>query len=283
MASAQAKDPRFAPPVQTALRLPGSFRPAPVAFLNRRAPRQREQMDDLDAGGPALIRALEDLRWVNRWLGGYASVQHALRPLVKRCRGRREHPNGVTRRGPPLRLLDLGAGGADLPAHLVRWADGQGVPLRVTALDANPHAVRYARQALARRLPAYLRARVKVEEGEALALPFADDRFEVATASLFMHHFDAENAVRLLREMQRVASAGIVVSDLHRHPAAYVGVKALAALRPGTSAMFRHDAPLSVRRGYRRRELQALAERAGLVGVRLRWHWAFRWVLTTIM
>ena len=27
-------------------------------------------------------RALEDLRWVNRWLGGYTSVQHALRLLL---------------------------------------------------------------------------------------------------------------------------------------------------------------------------------------------------------
>ena len=243
-----------------------------MPFLRKRAPRQQEQMDDLDAGGDSLARALEDLHWTNRWLGGYASVQRPLRPLVMQRRGHAE----------PLRLVDLGTGGADLPTHLVRWTDGLGVPLEVTALDANPHTVYYARRRLARRLPAYLRARVEVQEGDALALSFADDRFDVATASLFMHHFDAANAVQLLREMQRVASQGIVVSDLHRHPAAYLGVKAVAALRPSTSAMFEHDAPLSVRRGYRRSELQELAERAGLTGAEIRWHWAFRWVLSTV-
>ncbi len=40
--------------------------------------------------------------------------------------------------------------------------------------------------------------------------------------------------------------------------------------------MFRHDAPLSVRRAFRRAELAALADRAGLDGV-ITWHWAFRW------
>ena len=229
-------------------------------------------MDDLDAGGPALEAALEDLRWANRWLGGHASVQQALRPLVKERRERRQ----------PLRLVDLGAGGGDLAAQLVRWGDSQGVPLEVTALDANPHAVRYARRMLDHRLPPYLSARVEVREGDALALPFDDDRFDGAVAALFMHHFDAERAVRLLQEMRRVASEGLVVSDLHRHPAAYFGVKALAALRPDVSDMFAHDAPLSVRRGYRREELRALAERAGLVGAQLRWRWAFRWVLSTV-
>lgn len=229
-------------------------------------------MDDLDADGAALEGALDDLRWTNRWLGGWTSVQQVLRPLVKRHRQART----------PLRLADLGTGGADLPARLVRWADGQGVPLEVVALDANPHAVAYARAWLDRRLPPYLRARVEVREGNALDLSFENGAFDVATAALFLHHFDEEGATRLLGEMRRVAARGLIVSDLHRHPAAYLGVKALAAARPGTSEMFAHDAPLSVRRGWKRGELRTLAERAGLDGATVRWHWAFRWVLSTV-
>jgi ubiquinone/menaquinone biosynthesis C-methylase UbiE len=230
-------------------------------------------MDDFDqAEGAALAGALDDLHWANRWLGGYASVRAALRPLVKKHRGRSE----------PLRIIDLGAGGGDLAARLVRWSDRQGAPLRVTALDANLHAVHRARRTLDRRLPDYLRARVQVEEGDALALAVPDAHFDAATALLVMHHFDAPRAADLLREMHRVSRRGLVVSDLHRHPAAYLGVKALAKARPGTSAMFAHDAPLSVRRGYRRSELRALAERAGLPHAQIRWRWAFRWVVSTV-
>ncbi|PSQ99992.1 MAG: methyltransferase type 11 [Bacteroidetes bacterium QS_9_68_14] len=243
-----------------------------IISLDERAPRHQEQMDDLGAGGAALDGALADLRWANRWLGGWASVRQALRPLVKASRAARA----------ALRLVDLGTGGADLPARLVRWADGQGVPLKVVALDANPHAVAFARAWLDRRLPPYLRARIEVREGDALDLAFEEGAFDVALAALFLHHFDAAGAARLLGEMDRVATRGLVVSDLHRHPAAYLGVKALAKARPGTSAMFAHDAPLSVRRGYRRAELRALATRADLNGAAVRWRWAFRWVLSTV-
>jgi SAM-dependent methyltransferase len=254
-----------------------------VAFLETRASRRQERMDDFDqAEGAALAGAFDGLDWANRWLGGYASVQAALRPLVKRRRGMiRKGPAHRGRSG-SLHLLDVGAGGGDLAARLVRWADGQGAPMEVTALDANPHAVRHARAALDRRLPAYLRARVRVEEGDALALPFASDQFDAATALLVMHHFDAPAATDLLREMDRVSARGLVVSDLHRHAAAYLGVKALAKMRPGASAMFAHDAPLSVRRGYRRPELRALADRAGLPDAQIRWRWAFRWVVSTV-
>ena len=93
------------------------------------------------------------------------------------------------------------------------------------------------------------------------------------SASLFLHHFPPEDVARLLREMGRVARV-VVVNDLHRHPLAYHAIRTLARLSP--SEMFRHDAPMSVRRGFTGPELDALLAEAGLVATR-RWRWAFRW------
>jgi predicted nuclease with RNAse H fold len=45
--------------------------------------------------------------------------------------------------------------------------------------------------------------------------------------------------------------------------------------------MVQHDAPLSVARGFRRAELAAIAKQAGLRPT-IRWHWAFRWALSTL-
>ena len=224
-------------------------------------------MDDFSITDARLTSALEQLRLVNRWLGGYAATRAALTPLLRR-----------TRR---LHVLDLGTGAADYPEHLVRWADRRGAHLEVTAVDANPVTVDVARAALRRRLPARLRARIHLEEGDALALSFEDDAFDVAHAALFMHHFDEADAVRLLRGMNRVARRGLVVNDLHRHPLAFYGIRTLAWLG-SASPMFRHDAPLSVLRGYCRDELRALVRRAGLSRAEVRWRWAFRWLLTTV-
>lgn len=226
-----------------------------------------EWMDDFDITDRRLTRALDDLRGVNAWLGGYAATRRVLAPWM--------------RSGQTLRVLDLGTGVADIPERLVRDGAKRGADVEVTGIDANPATVRYAQEKLARRLPPSLRRRVHVDVGDALALPYDDDAFDVVTAALFMHHLDDDDAVRLLREMGRVARRGVLVNDLHRHWLAYYGIRALAALLP-VSPMFRHDGPLSVRRGFRGAELVALAERAGLAGVQVRWHWAFRWTLSTL-
>ena len=42
--------------------------------------------------------------------------------------------------------------------------------------------------------------------------------------------------------------------------------------------MVRNDAPLSVRRGFRRADLEDLRERCGFGRFRYRWRWAFRYL-----
>ena len=228
-----------------------------------------EMMDDFAITDVRLTQALDEIRLVNRFLGGYAASMAALGPFLKRQGGR------------PIHLLDVGTGSADFPEHLVRWAGRHGADVRVVAVDANPATVDYAKNFLDGRLPPSLRSRIQVEVGDALALPYEAGRFDVAHAAMFAHHFEHERAVGLLREMRRTSRHGLVVNDLHRHPLGYYGIWALARLFP-VSPMFRHDAPLSVLRGFRRDELLALARSAGLTRPDVRWHWAFRWTLSTV-
>ncbi len=225
-----------------------------------------EMMDDFSITDGRLTRALADLRWVNRWLGGHRAADSAIAPLLNKQE--------------LLRVIDLGSGGADYPEHLVRWGAQQGQRIEVVAVDANAQTVSYAQSALDDRLPAPLRDRVEVVCADALDLPYDDRTFDVAVAALFLHHFHGGEVVALLREMDRIAR-GLVVNDLHRHPLSYYGVRAIGVIT-GASAMFRHDAPLSVLRGFTRDELQQLADEADLRGARVHWRWAFRWVLTTI-
>lgn len=227
-----------------------------------------EMMDDFSITDARLTEALHNLRVSNRWLGGYSAITTALAPLLA----------GKAR---TLRLLDVGTGLADVPVHLIRWAASRGSSWEVVGLDANPATVQTARHYVDRALPGALRKQVRVQVGDALALDAADGAFDVVLAAQFLHHFDAPEAVTLLREMQRVAKLGVLVSDLHRHPLAYYGLKLLVNIAP-VSPMYRHDGPISVLRGFRRDELVSYAKQAHLPHPEIRWHWAFRWTLSTL-
>jgi SAM-dependent methyltransferase len=224
-------------------------------------------MDDPEVKGEVLRTALRDLRRINRLLGGLRASTAGLAPMLD---GRSS-----------LHVLDVGSGTGDYLAHFVRHGARRGVRIRATGIDLNPRTVGHGRAWLDATLPPVLRSAVDLEIGDALDLPYPDDAVDVAHAALFLHHFHGDAAVRLLREMDRVSRHGLLVNDLHRHPLAHLGIWALSRAA-SLSPMVQHDGPLSVRRGFRRADLQALAGAAGLPSVTVRWHWAFRWTLSSI-
>ncbi len=218
-------------------------------------------MDEADASPDQLAASLHDLRRVNRWLGGSAAALRRLIPLLHRL-----HAAGAS----PIRLLDVGTGSADLPLLLLRWCRRHRIPLRVVALDFHPTTVRLAAAAVARD-----RA-VRLIQADALALPFSRDAFHLCLCSTALHHFADPEAVAALREMDRVASGGLLVSDLRRSRLAMLGARALAATLWRSHPITRHDGPRSVRASFTAGELRSLARRAGLEGAIIRNEPVFR-------
>lgn len=223
----------------------------------RRA-RRPELMDGPEVDPGELERSLADLRGVNRWLGGAREVIRLLAPMLDRLAAR------------PARVLDVATGSADIPLLLARWGRRRGVPLEIVATDLHPMTLEVARR----------RARgepwVAVRSADALALPFEDGAFHFALCCTALHHFTEEDAVRVLRELDRVASAGVVVSDLRRSRPALLGAQLLAGTVWRRHPITRHDGPHSVRGAFTAAELESLAARAGLRGARVRTHPVFR-------
>jgi len=224
-------------------------------------------MDDFSITDARLTRALQDLRRTNRLLGAYAATDAVLDPLL------RWHDQ--------LRILDVGCGVGDYLVHLARRAGRFGCRVDLVGIDANPVTVGHARAHLDAQLSPSLRSRVRVEIADAQDLSYPDGAVDVVHAALFLHHFHGPDAVQLLTELQRVARRGLLVNDLHRHPLAYVGIWMLSRLLR-MAPMMQHDGPMSVRRGFQRDDLLRLARDAQLPAASIRWHWAFRWTLSTI-
>ena len=106
-------------------------------------------------------------------------------------------------------------------------------------------------------------AGLELHAGDGRSLPYPDRSFDIAHASLVLHHLAPDDAVALLREMARVARLGIVVNDLDRSRLGLLGAWLVGHLAT-RNRYTRHDAPLSVRRAYRADEMTALLVEAGL-------------------
>ena len=217
-----------------------------------------ELIDDPVHDGRAISRMHGELAVINRWLGGFAATTWGLERLVGS--GPRE-----------LVVLDAGSGGGDTAGAIIRWARRRGRRARVIALDLNPSACADARARSDSRSDA------TVVAGDAFALPFGDGTVDVAHAALFLHHFREDEIVALVRELARVSRHGVVVNDLHRHWLAWASIRLLTRAF-SRSRLIRHDAPLSVRRGFTRKELTRIFRTAGLAGHSVSWRWAFRYV-----
>ena len=167
-------------------------------------------------------------------------------------------------------VLDVGAGAADIPVTLVRWARRAGRRIRVFALDRGTFTLRVAR----RHAAAY--PEITFVQGDALALPVAPESVDVVISAMTLHHLQPEEATSYLSEIDAAARLGWVVNDLVRGRAAHRLVWLVTRLC-SRSAMARHDGPLSVLRSYTPSEVAALCEKAGLFDIRVVHHaWFIR-------
>lgn len=208
-----------------------------------------ELMDEPDADRAELARSLAFIRRVNARLGGTAALVSSLR------RWSRRWP-----RDRPVTLVDLGTGSADIPAAAVAWARGAGFDLRVTAVDAHPVTLALAREHVERAGAADAVDLVECDARD-LVDRFGVDRFDYAHAGMFLHHFDDVEVLTLLRSMERVSRAGLVWNDLLRSGWSWLGVRALTV---GAAPMVRHDARVSVDKGFTASEVRGIAQRLGL-------------------
>ncbi|MGH7568686.1 MAG: methyltransferase domain-containing protein [Gemmatimonadales bacterium] len=200
-----------------------------------------ELLDDPQADPFAVRAQLGDIARLNALFGGSRVVVEALEPFFQAA-GTDQH----------WTLLDVGTGAGDIPVAVAAAARRYGITCTTIGVERIPTAARMARSA-------GLRAVV----GDGDALPFAPKSVDVVVASQVLHHLSREAAIRWIAGIDRLARRAVVLADLRRSRLAMAGIW-LVAPSLGMSRATRHDAVVSLRRGFRRRELAALLEAAGV-------------------
>ncbi|MFD2161791.1 methyltransferase domain-containing protein [Paradesertivirga mongoliensis] len=216
-----------------------------------------EMMDDFSLGQEVINPIMDELEVVNKLLGGYQVFFSAFRNLAIK--------DGMT-------ISDWGCGGGDSLRILARWAREKKLKLHFVGVDATATAIDFAKEK-ARDYP-----EITFIHADVLSDKLQSRQFDIVISSLFTHHFENGDWIKLIQKMLDCCTHAVVVNDLHRHWFAYRSIGMLTQLF-SKSEMVKHDSKLSVLRGFTAQELKDLLEQAGIVNYSLKWMWAFRWQL----
>lgn len=202
-----------------------------------------ELMDDVHSDTVLLERTLAQFPRINRLVSRNRTVlrREILQDMEERI-ARNEVPR--THR---FTVLDCGAGACDLAVWLLDEAERRGITVEVTALDADPRVVAYARRTVQR-------SGIIIRQGSALDLP-AVPEWDYIMANHFLHHLTDEEVAQFLTGAPKAARYRVVVNDLLRSWVwlALYRIFAAVALR---ESFARYDGAVSILKGFRPGELR---------------------------
>lgn len=208
-----------------------------------------------------LFRNLQELESINRLLGGHAVTLKGLQGLN-------------LSKEKTYKVLDIGSGGGDTLKAMAIWARKNGYQFQLTGVDLKPDCITYARS--------YCKdfAEIDFIQADYRELPAMNLRYDIMVTSLFCHHLSDDELVELLNWAGENTSVAFIMNDLHRHFLAYYSISLLTRLF-SQSYLVKNDAKLSVLRGFKKHELIRLKGKTRISGMvlRIRWCWAFRWLL----
>lgn len=206
----------------------------------RRAETATEEMDRQDCDPVLLWRTYQQFPLVNAVVSGWRGVYRELiRPVLATA--------GAST------ILDIGCGGGDITRALARRAGADGFDVKVTGIDPDPRAYRFATRHSAGRDD----ARVSFEAANSSDLVAAGRRFDVVVSNHVLHHLSPHELELLLADTEQLTRGVALHADLRRSRAASLLFGAATLPLAGTS-FIRRDGLTSIRRSYLPEELQSV-------------------------
>lgn len=221
---------------------------------------KKELLDRDDIPFADIAENMKELEFINSYLGGHSITIKGFKSLLKEKK--------------QISVCEIGCGGGDNLNVLYQFCKKNKIDAKFIGIDVNKECIEYARQ------------NSKVEEIDFIISDYRNVNFEnknpdIIFSSLFCHHFTEDELVIMLQWMKNNSTLGFFINDLHRHPLAYHFIKTATRLF-SKSYLVKNDAPLSVLRGFRKKEWKDIFQKAGIPNYSIRWMWAFRYLIINV-
>lgn len=228
-------------------------------FLKQRS-KEKELLDNLNLSGKELTKSLDQLAFINRFLGNTSSILRAIKILTLK--------NSLEK----LKIIDLGCGGGDILIALEKKLRKKQLSPQLIGIDGNPHALAHARA------KAGINSDIEFICQDILAKEFALPACDILISSHFIYHFEEEQLIRFIRKHKNNISDTILFSELRRNKYAFILFRIFSRLL-GFSRMVRKDGLLAIQRAYTRKELNTLFAQAGFHSPLIQNKWLFRMLI----
>lgn len=224
---------------------------------------EREIMDDFTLEGAHLRSNLDILATINKWLGGNQITLQGIRTLLKNAA-----------KGAKFVIVDLGCGNGDMLRRVSKLGADLGLDFELIGIDANLDTICYAQELSKGYVNiSYVQMNIFSEE-------FNEMKYDIALSTLFLHHLSDVEIIDKLNLLKESARVGIIVNDLQRSKMAYFLFGIISFFI--NNRIVRNDGLVSIRRGFRKRELINFSKELQLESA-VDWKWAFRyqWIMKT--
>lgn len=200
---------------------------------------------------------MRELAFINTWLGGHRITLRGLQHLLQ---------NKTS-----VHICEIGCGDGNNLLILLEWCHHKNITVIFTGIDINSNCIAIAEK------QDKLKGCCNWVVSDYSQVVFSN-KPDIIFSSLFCHHFTDGDLVKQLLWMKENSKLGFFINDLHRHWLAYYSIQFLTQLF-SSSYLVKNDAPLSVSRGFKRKEWNTLFKTAAINNYSIRWRPMFRYLI----
>ena len=216
---------------------------------------KKEMLDESEIPKDLLFQNLKELEIINQYLGGHAISINGLNEIkIDKLK--------------QTNIIDIGCGGGDSLKAIAKWARHNEYKIHLTGVDLKPDCISYAQN----NCKEYNEINFSCDD---FRKTFSEHAIiNVIHASLFCHHFSEKEIIELIN-LCSAKGAILIINDLERNYFAYHSIKLLTKFF-SKSILVKNDAPLSVLRGFKKKEWVIMLTKAGINKYFIKNRWAFR-------
>ena len=215
---------------------------------------QKELLDNDNIPFAAIQQNMKELDFINTHLGGHKITIAGFKKLAAERK--------------TISVCEIGCGGGDNLNAIFNFCIKKNIPAKFTGIDINADCITYAK-AQTKITP------INFITSDYKKVDFKNEKPDIIFSSLFCHHFTDDELIEMLQWMKANCKLGFFINDLHRNSIAYYFIKFSTKLF-SKSYLVKNDAPLSVRRGFKKKEWKNILNKAEIVNYTIQWKWAFR-------